>query len=59
VLAIFINHKLRPTIGDVIIVVNVIIFLQQLIFFLSEIAVYSMITLLYQHLKHQFLWLKE
>ena len=46
VLAIFLSRKLRTTIGDIIIVLNVIIFLTAAYFLGVEVALYSMITYL-------------
>jgi uncharacterized membrane-anchored protein YitT (DUF2179 family) len=46
VLAIFISRKLHTTIGDVIIVINVIIFLSAAYFLSVETALYSMLTYL-------------
>jgi uncharacterized membrane-anchored protein YitT (DUF2179 family) len=46
VLAIFISRKLHSTIGDVIIVINVIIFLSAAYFLSVETALYSMLTYL-------------
>lgn len=46
VLAIFLSRKLGTTIGDIIIVINVIIFSAAVYFLSVEIALYSMITYL-------------
>lgn len=46
VLAIFLSRKLGTTIGDIIIVINVFIFLAAAYFLSIEIALYSMITYL-------------
>jgi uncharacterized membrane-anchored protein YitT (DUF2179 family) len=46
VLAIFLSRKLGTTIGDIIIVINVIIFSAAAYFFSIEIALYSIITYL-------------
>lgn len=46
VLAIFLSRKFRTTIGDVIILINVIIFSAAVYFLSVEIALYSMITYL-------------
>jgi uncharacterized membrane-anchored protein YitT (DUF2179 family) len=46
VLAIFLSRKFGATIGDIIIVINVIIFLAAAYFLSVEIALYSMITYL-------------
>jgi uncharacterized membrane-anchored protein YitT (DUF2179 family) len=46
VLAIFLSRKFGTTIGDIIIAINVIIFLAAAYFLSTEIALYSMITYL-------------
>ena len=46
VLAIFLSRKLGTTIGDIVIVINVIIFSAAAYFLCMEIALYSMITYL-------------
>ena len=46
VLAIYLSRKLRTTIGDIIIAINVVIFSAAVYFLSVEIALYSMITYL-------------
>jgi len=46
VLAIFLSRKLRTTIGDIFIIINVIIFSAAAYFLSVEIAMYSMVTYL-------------